>query len=78
MVTTHIYFEGGTRNGTTEIWNMEPGTDVHDDNIFRPPELYRRTTRSKLIGNVEFTVFRYDPAARPPGAPAGPTPSRRD
>ncbi|WP_431040693.1 hypothetical protein ACQUSR_01510 [Streptomyces sp. P1-3] len=61
MAIVHIFFEGGARNGTTVTWNLEPGDDVYDDNIFRPPELYRRTNRTRVIGRVEFTVFRYDP-----------------
>ncbi|WP_260868075.1 hypothetical protein [Streptomyces sp. SAJ15] len=69
MVMTHIYFEGGARNGTTVMWNLEPGADVYDDNIFRPPELYRRTHRAKVIGGIEYAVFRYDPTTtRLPGA----------
>ncbi|MFH8371271.1 hypothetical protein [Streptomyces sp. NPDC018031] len=71
MATTHIYFEGGARNGTTVVWNLEPGEDVWDDNIFRPPELYRRTPRKRVIGRVEFTVFRYDPTAHGPVPPGG-------
>ncbi|MEK8169652.1 hypothetical protein NKH77_07230 [Streptomyces sp. M19] len=63
MALTNIYFEGGARNGTTATWNLETGADVFDDNIFRPPELYRRTHRIKVIGRVEYTVFRYDPPA---------------
>ncbi|WKX73906.1 hypothetical protein [Streptomyces sp. XD-27] len=62
MALVHIYFEGGARNGTTVTWNLEPDADVYDDNIFRPPELYRRTNRTRVIGRVEFTVFRYDPS----------------
>ncbi|MBH5338212.1 hypothetical protein IHE55_26870 [Streptomyces pactum] len=68
---THIYFEGGARNGTTATWDLAPGEDVFDDNIFRPPELYRRTARKRLMGGVEYTVFRYDPAAHGPVPPGG-------
>lgn len=67
MAMTHIYFEGGARNGTTANWNVEPGADIYDDNIFRPPELYRRTNRTKVIGRVEYVIFRYDPAGTRPG-----------
>jgi hypothetical protein len=63
---TNIYFEGGARNGTTATWNLEPGADIYDDNIFRPPELYRRTTRTKVIGRIEYTIFRYDPSGTRP------------
>jgi hypothetical protein len=66
MALTNIYFEGGARNGTTASWNVEPGADIFDDNIFRPPELYRRTSRIKVIGRVEYTVFRYDPSGTRP------------
>ncbi|MER6143610.1 hypothetical protein ABT174_26795 [Streptomyces sparsogenes] len=66
MGMTNIYFEGGARNGTTATWNLEPGADIYDDNIFRPPELYRRTTRTKVIGRVEYTIFRYDPSGTRP------------
>ncbi|MDT3400010.1 hypothetical protein RKE29_25850 [Streptomyces sp. B1866] len=66
MALTNIFFEGGARDGTTVTWNVEPGADIYDDNIFQPPELYRRTARTKVIGRTEFTVFRYDPSATRP------------
>ncbi len=70
MVMTNIFFVGGARNGTTATWDLEPGADIYDDNIFRPPELYRRTRETKVIGRFQYTVFRYDPSAPPPGGRA--------
>lgn len=77
MAMTHIYFEGGARNGTTASWNVEPGADIYDDNIFRPPELYRRTNRTKVIGRVEYVIFRYDPMGTRPGTGPGSAPGPR-
>jgi hypothetical protein len=59
METTHVAFQGGTKDGTTaDYTGMEADSDLLFDPPFEPEERYQRTDETTVIDGVEHIVFR--------------------
>ena len=59
METTHVAFQGGTKDGTTaDYTGMEADSDLLFDAPFEPEERYGRTDETTVIDGVERIIFR--------------------
>lgn len=58
MDITHVAFEGGSKDGTTDKYEIAPDLNLHFDSPFEPEETYERTTDTITISGVQHVVFR--------------------
>lgn len=60
MAITHVYFDGGLKNGKTLV-----SADPIDGNIYQPEgffdreEFYEQTSETRVVDGVQHVVFRY-------------------
>ncbi|MFG3488572.1 hypothetical protein [Streptomyces sp. NPDC047972] len=60
MATTHVYFDGGTKHGTTLVADTPIDGNIYQpEGFFDREEFYEQTDETRLIGGVRHTVFRY-------------------
>ncbi|MYV77812.1 hypothetical protein GT352_28345 [Streptomyces sp. SID1046] len=60
MTITHVYFDGGTKDGKTEVYEPFDG-DLNIPSGFWDKEgLYRQTDEQRIVDGVTHAVFRYD------------------
>ncbi|MGW6946212.1 hypothetical protein ACWGHD_04715 [Streptomyces xanthophaeus] len=60
MTITHVYFDGGTKDGKTQVSEPFDGDLFQQAGLFDKEELYRQTDEQRVIDGVAYTVFRYD------------------
>jgi hypothetical protein len=59
MDITHVAFQGGTKDGTTDDYqDLDAESNLLFDAAFEPEELYERTTETVVVDGVERVVFR--------------------
>ncbi|MFD5419517.1 hypothetical protein ACFWJT_16010 [Streptomyces sp. NPDC127069] len=58
-MTTHVYFDGGTKNGTTRIDPPFDGDLYFQAGLFDKEERYLRTDEIQVVDGVTYTVFRF-------------------
>lgn len=59
MTTTHVVFEGGTRDGSTASYTgLDADSNIYFDTAFEPHELYKRTEETRTIDGVEHVIYR--------------------
>lgn len=59
MATTYIYYDGGTRNGTTEERDLNADEDIWFDGVHLDAnERYGRTDETRSIDGVTHIVYR--------------------
>ncbi|MEU6373953.1 hypothetical protein [Streptomyces sp. NPDC046909] len=59
MKTTHVAFQGGTKDGSTADYdNLDAESNLLFDAAFEPEELYERTTETVVVDGIERVVYR--------------------